>query len=317
MPLFDSSIPWCEKYRPTNLEDIVLDPINRKVFENILKTQKFHNLLFYGPPGVGKTTSANNIVTNYQQLYHRVNRETVIHLNASDDRGIEVIRTQIHQFVKTKNMFEKGYKFVILDEVDYMTKNAQQALKNLLQSSIENVRFILICNYICKIDESLRNEFTCIRFNKLPEEDTIRLIKRIIKSEKIENISDSIIHNIQSMFHSDIRSMINYLQLNQNTIELQKHVLTDEAYGKIHDCLIHNHFEKAEELLYHLSNECNIDIQTLMNRYFNYVIKEHPSLVTPMFLNIVETIIHNTNKEYTNSYFIHHIANSFQQKIKN
>ena len=87
------------------------------------------------------TTSAENLVNSYQRLYYKKNKKTVIHLNASDERGIEVIRNQIHQFVKSNNMFESGYKIVILDEVDYMTKNAQQALKNLLQTCSNNVRF--------------------------------------------------------------------------------------------------------------------------------------------------------------------------------
>ena len=145
--------PWSEKYRPSDFNNIILDPINRKIFENILKKKNFPHMLFYGPPGAGKTTSADNLIRKYQFTYHRCNKETVIHLNASDERGIEVIRNQINQFVNSLNMFESGYKFVVLDEVDYMTKNAQQALKNVLQSCVKNVRFCLICNYICKIDK--------------------------------------------------------------------------------------------------------------------------------------------------------------------
>jgi DNA polymerase III delta prime subunit len=104
----------------------------------------------------------------------------VIHLNASDERGIDIIRNQIYQFVKSNNFFDVGLKFVILDEVDYMTKNAQQALKFLLQNSFYNVRFCLICNYISKIDESLKNEFICVRFNQLPKEDIFNFIKYTI-----------------------------------------------------------------------------------------------------------------------------------------
>ena len=172
-------IPWVEKYRPNHFDDIVLDPINRKLFKNILDKNYFPNLLFYGPPGTGKTTTIINLINEFQSIYYKINKNLVIHLNASDERGIDIIRNQIHQFVKTNNMFDTGLKFVILDEVDYMTKNAQQALKYLLQTCSQNVRFCLICNYISKIEESLQNEFICIRFNQLPKPDIYQFIQNI------------------------------------------------------------------------------------------------------------------------------------------
>ena len=125
--------PWVEKYRPNKFEDIVLTTINKKILVNIVKFNYFPNLLFYGPPGTGKTTTIINLINKYQETYDQKNKGLIIHLNASDDRGIEIIRNQIHQFVHTKTLFGNGLKFVILDEVDYMTKNAQQALRYLIQ----------------------------------------------------------------------------------------------------------------------------------------------------------------------------------------
>jgi replication factor C subunit 3/5 len=151
----NSSIPWVEKYRPDNFDNIVLDRNNEIIFNNIIDMNLVPNLLFYGPPGTGKTTTIINLIKKYQEKYNQVHKSLVIHLNASDERGIEIIRSQIMQFINTKPLFATGIKFVILDEVDYMTKNAQQALKCLLQSYTENVKFCLICNYISKIDESL------------------------------------------------------------------------------------------------------------------------------------------------------------------
>jgi replication factor C subunit 3/5 len=180
------NIPWVEKYRPTNFSDIVLDPMNREVFTSILTNDYFPNLLFYGPPGTGKTTTIINLINEYQKIYNQNSKGTVIHLNASDERGIDIIRNHILQFVKSKNFFEAGLKFVILDEVDYMTKNAQQALKYLLQSSSYNVRYCLICNYISKIDESLKNELICVRFNQLPKEDIYKFIKQIGDNENLK-----------------------------------------------------------------------------------------------------------------------------------
>ena len=141
-----------EKYRPNKFEEIVLDPLNKKILKNIIETGYFPNLLFYGPPGTGKTTTIINLVNSYQEKLNQKNKELMIHLNASDERGIDIIRSQINQFVNSKTMFNHGMKFVILDEVDYMTKNAQQALRYLLQNFSNNVRFCLICNYIIRID---------------------------------------------------------------------------------------------------------------------------------------------------------------------
>ena len=144
---------WVEKYRPTEFDNIVLDPLNKKILKNIIESSYFPNLLLYGPPGTGKTTTIINLVSAYQEKLNQKNKELMIHLNASDERGIDIIRSQINQFVNSKTLFIKGMKFVILDEVDYMTKNAQQALRYLLQNYTGSVRFCLICNYISRIDE--------------------------------------------------------------------------------------------------------------------------------------------------------------------
>ena len=153
----------------------------------------------------------------------------MIHLNASDERGIDIIRSQIHQFVNSNSLFHDGIKFVILDEVDYMTKNAQQALKYLLQGFNNNVRFCLICNYISRIDESLQNEFMRIRFNQLPERYIISFLDTIIKKENLD-IPHEKLKSIQQLFNSDIRSMINFLQVNHDLI------LDDPILQKIHSC---------------------------------------------------------------------------------
>lgn len=245
------NIPWIEKYRPLHFDDIVLDPFNRMLFQNILTRRYFPNLLLYGPPGTGKTTTIVNLIHEYSNsrfsgettsraknenvrspldvvnshcetsltnTQFGKSKENVIHLNASDERGIDIIRNQINQFVKSKHLFETGLKFVILDEVDYMTKNAQQALKSLLQTCRSNVRFCLICNYISKIDESLQNEFCCVRFNQLPMKDIYTFIRQITEAENVM-ITQEDIETIQMNYQSDIRSMINFIQLNATSFQ--------------------------------------------------------------------------------------------------
>jgi DNA polymerase III delta prime subunit len=303
-----NSIPWVEKYRPTKFAQIVLDETNRKLFENILEKKYFPNLLFYGPPGTGKTTTIINLINEYQNKYNKGSKGSVIHLNASDERGIDIIRNQINQFVRSMSMFETGFKFVILDEVDYMTKNAQQALKYLLQTSSYNVRYCLICNYISKIDESLQNEFICVRFNQLPKKDIHHFIKSIGESENIQ-ISDEIIDTIQRIYHSDIRSMINYIQLNQNITEWEMNIISKSVWEKIHRLLFDTEVKEDDIINYihEVSIKYNMDKKNIIQTYFNYIIKNYDSLVNPELMNIIEKIIHNndTKIEYIVGYFVY------------
>ena len=291
------TIPWVEKYRPSHFENIVLDPTNREFFNNIVKTGQFPNLMFYGPPGTGKTTTIINLIQQFQHTHGRINKSNVIHLNASDERGIDIIRNQIHSFVRTMNLFESGFKFVILDEVDYMTKNAQQALKYLLQTTTTKVRFCLICNYISKIDEPLKNEFICVRFNQLPTQDIHTFIKTIATKENILITNESI-QIIQTMYRSDIRSMINFLQLNQNfqIDEWNHNILNDTILEELHEILCSNQsFDVLKKLIHKISAAYNKDKKHIINAYLNYVIRNNRVNLTPEFMNMLEHVIHSSN----------------------
>jgi len=288
------STPWVEKYRPTKFENIILDDMNKEIFKNVLEKQYFPNLLFYGPPGTGKTTSIINLINSYQDKHYKIDNSLVIHLNASDDRGIDIIRNQIQPFVKSSNFFQKGLKFVILDEVDYMTKSAQQALKYLLQGCENNVRFCLICNYICKVDDSLQNEFLTIRFNQLPESSIHDFIQNIADKEGL-NIKRNTIQCIQKMYGSDIRSIINFIQLNQNIDFLKwgKHIINDSVYKYIHDLFKSNH--EYEEIKQHICDKCiqyNMDKKMFIIEYFNYLFKSKQYLKDNV-IELAKEISHN------------------------
>ena len=125
----NNKIPWMEKYRPTDINNIIMDRNNSSFFKNMIKKNIFPNLLFHGPPGTGKTTTIINLVKLYQNNNNQNNNELMIHLNASDDRGIYTIRNQIYQFVNSNTFFNNGLKIIILDEVDYMTKKRTASIK--------------------------------------------------------------------------------------------------------------------------------------------------------------------------------------------
>lgn len=290
----NGNIPWVEKYRPTSFDNIVLDPMNRVLFNNIIVNEYFPHLLFYGPPGTGKTTTIINLIREYQIKGKQKPQGTVLHLNASDERGIDIIRNQIQQFVKSSNMFDPGLKYVVLDEVDYMTKNAQQALKYLIQSSSYNVRFCLICNYISKIDISLRNEFICIRFNQLPKLEIYKFIKTVASNENI-HLSDDVIGSIQEMYNSDIRSMINFIQLNQRMENWTNSIISNIIWEKLHSLFIQKDYSNTISFIQNASVRYNIDKKAFIKKYFDYVIRNHEQYVTRTFLKTVEVVLHSTD----------------------
>ena len=262
----------------------------------MLKNKYFPNLLLYGPPGTGKTTTVINLINEYQKSQNHVNKSLVIHLNASDERGIDTIRNQIYQFVKTKNLFETGYKFVVLDEVDYMTKNAQQALKYLLQVCGDNVKFCLICNYISKIELSLQHEFICVRFNQLPSVKIHEFIRDICKKEGLD-LSDKSINVIQNLYKSDIRSMINFIQLNQNLVVKQDNIINSTVWERLETMFkseedfvaLHG---KMKDFIHRLSIHYNIDKKQIIKDYYSYQIKTMPKAQSDV-LSRMEVVLHN------------------------
>jgi replication factor C subunit 3/5 len=291
-------IPLVEFYRPTDFEGIVLDPLNKKILKNIIETTYFPNLLLYGPPGTGKTTTIINLINAYQTKMNTKNKDLIIHLNASDERGIDIIRNQINFFVNSKPLFNSGMKFVILDEVDYMTKNAQQALRYLLQNYSNSVRFCLICNYISKIDEGLQNEFIRLRFNQLPKEEINKFLTKISVSEKL-NLNEKTISSIQKLYNSDIRSMINFIQSNQDIIKktTELNIIDDDVWK----LLIHKikNRVKPEKIFTHIHNisiKYNIDKKNIIKDFINYIIRNHPEYINSKFLNFVENLMHSQNQ---------------------
>jgi replication factor C subunit 3/5 len=292
-----TGIPWVEFFRPKIFDDIVLDPLNREILKNIIETSYFPNLLFYGPPGTGKTTTIINLINAYQERLNNKNKDLIIHLNASDERGIDIIRNQINCFVNSKPLFNTGMKFVILDEVDYMTKNAQQALRYLLQNYSSNVRFCLICNYISKIDEGLQNEFIRLRFNQLPKDDIIKFLSHISNSEKLK-LSQKSLECIQKLYKSDIRSMINFMQSNQsiaiNETDEVCHIIDNEIWETLLEKITKREkIESIQSYVHNISIQFNIDKKNIIKDFLNYIIRNYPQFVEKTFLHFIENLMHS------------------------
>jgi DNA polymerase III delta prime subunit len=307
-------IPFCEKYRPSVFDEIVLDPLNKKILKNIIETNYFPNLLFYGPPGTGKTTTIINLINVYQNKHNVKNKELVIHLNASDERGIDIIRNQISSFVNSKPLFNNGMKFVILDEVDYMTKNAQQALRYLLQNYTDSVRFCLICNYVSRIDEGLQNEFIRLRFNQLPNEQIIKFLKNVSDTEQL-NLNEGSLINIQKLFKSDLRSMLNFMQSNQDVVKLTnnsninnlfiiEYKVWEEILSKLKS---KENLDSIHKYIHLISTKYNIDKKNIIKEFLNYIIRNNSIQVNSKLLDFIENTMHlqnNNNNNILVNYFL-------------
>merc|ERR1712156_855701 len=149
------NLPWVEKYRPNGLDELISHEDIITTIRTIISQDKLPHLLFYGPPGTGKTST---ILACAKEIYpQKLFNSMVLELNASDDRGIGIVRGQILSFASTRTIFKSGFKLVILDEADAMTRDAQNALRRVMEKYTENTRFCLICNYLTGIIDAIQS----------------------------------------------------------------------------------------------------------------------------------------------------------------
>ncbi|KAI9349881.1 putative RFC3-DNA replication factor C, 40 kDa subunit [Zopfochytrium polystomum] len=204
----EDMLPWVEKYRPTHLEELIshtdiISTITRFMDQNTLP-----HLLFYGPPGTGKTST---ILACARRLYGPKYKSMILELNASDDRGIDVVREQIKNFASTKKIFSTGFKLIILDEADAMTQAAQNALRRIVEKYTKNVRFCIICNYVSKIIPALQSRCTRFRFAPL-KEDQIRSRLEFVAEREAVALEESGCRALLKLSNGDMRRMLNILQ---------------------------------------------------------------------------------------------------------
>jgi len=282
--------PWVEKYRPATFQSIVMGTETRRIFQRMLDNRYIPNLLLYGSPGTGKTTTVINLINDYQELTGEKNKGLMIHLNASDDRGIDVIRAQINAFVTSKTFFGSGTKFVILDEIDYMTKPAQQALRHMMQECTSTARFCIICNYISKLDGSLQDSFVKIHFMSLPEDDVIEFLKMVAAKEGMA-FTEPQARQIHKLFGSDLRSMVNYLQTNQLDIKALEETVWDNLFDAVERETVAELCARVDKLE---DEYCAEPLSMLKDFLYHGVVKGAFSLKK---LKKLELVVHNARAE--------------------
>lgn len=198
---------WLEKYRPSSLSDVKGHSEIVKSLENYVDKQEVPNLLFAGPPGVGKTASA---VAMAKEIYGDDWDENFLELNASDDRGIDVVRDDVKNFARTSTS-SADFRMIFLDEADALTSDAQAALRRTMEQFATNVRFILSCNYSSQVIEPIQSRCTVYRFTRLSEDAIREQIVEVVEKEGI-NITDDGIEALVYASNGDMRSGINGLQ---------------------------------------------------------------------------------------------------------
>jgi len=204
-----SELFWFEKYRPRSFEEVVdLEEVKARLRE-FVKAGNLPHLLFYGPPGTGKTTMALVLA---RELYGEYWRENTLELNASDERGIGVIRERVKEFARTAPVGKAPFKLVILDEADNMTSDAQQALRRIMEIYAQNTRFILLANYVSRIIDPIISRCAVFRFSPMPRHLMAERLREIARSEGVE-LKDDAIDLIYEISEGDMRKAINLLQV--------------------------------------------------------------------------------------------------------
>lgn len=203
----DSNI-WTEKYRPKNFEELLgQDEIVKRV-QNLAKSLNLPHLMLAGPAGTGKSSLALIIV---KDLFSNLWRENYLELNASDTRGIDVIRQEVKNFARTKSLGEVPFKVIFLDEADALTREAQQALRRTMENFTSTCRFILSCNYSSKIIDPIQSRCAIFRFKLLERKDIFKKIKEIAEKESL-SISEPALIALHEASEGDCRRVINLLQ---------------------------------------------------------------------------------------------------------
>lgn len=249
-------LPWVEKYRPHKLDDIVGNEETIERLKMIVKDGNMPHMIISGLPGIGKTTSVHCLA--YELLGPELYQQATLELNASDDRGIEVVRNKIKHFAQTKILLPPGrHKIIILDEADSMTPGAQQALRRTMEIYSNTTRFAFACNQSLKIIEPLQSRCAILRYNKLADDQVLARLLEVAKAEDVRYNSEG----LQALIFTaegDMRQAINNLQstvagfgfvndINVFKIVDQPHPLVIQRILK--SCVIDKNIDQAIELL--------------------------------------------------------------------
>lgn len=288
----NSYLPLVEKYRPKNLDSLISHNEIKSTLKQFILKNSFPHLLFYGPPGTGKTST---IMACAKQMYNTYYPYMVLELNASDDRGIEIVRNRIKNFVISTNGFcqKNMFKLVILDETDAMTEDAQAILRQIVEKYTYNARFCLICNYIKKISPALQSRCTSFRFSPL---DNIQIKEKLIQISEKENINITKdgINVIIKRAKGDMRKVLNMLQstsmaydiVNSNNVNNCNGYPQKKDMLTIINCIINLPFKDASNKIDNLMQEKGLSLSDIIEEILDVIIESIKSNKINNILNL-------------------------------
>lgn len=218
-------MPWTEKYRPSTLDEIIGQKQIVSRVKAFVKNKSFPNMIFAGPAGIGKTTCA---IAMAREMYGNDMSAAFKELNASDARGIDVIRGEVKEFAKTVSIAKVPIKIIFLDEADALTSDAQHALRRTMEQFSSETRFILSANYASKIIEPIQSRCIVFRFRHLTEDDMRVYIKRVAEGEGLE-VDDRAVEALIYVSDGDLRKLTNVLQ----SVALEKRSISENSVYEI------------------------------------------------------------------------------------
>jgi replication factor C subunit 3/5 len=285
--------PWVEKYRPQSLADVAAHKDIVSTIDRLTNENKLPHLLLYGPPGTGKTST---ILAVARKLFGSQMRNMVLELNASDDRGIEVVRQQIQDFASSQSISfgpKASVKLVLLDEADAMTKDAQFALRRVIEKYTKSTRFALICNHVNKIIPALQSRCTRFRFAPLNAENLADRLKHVISAEGLD-VTDSGLAALVRLCNGDMRKALNILQ---STHMASEHISEEAVYlctgnplpkdiEKIAHWLLNEPFSKAFKRITEMKTTKGLALVDIVREVTMFVFKiKMPSVVRVQLIN--------------------------------
>jgi replication factor C subunit 3/5 len=226
-PTQGGTLPWVEKYRPTTLEGLVSNDAIISTLQRLIASKQLPHLLFYGPPGTGKTST---ILAAAREIYGKNYQSQILELNASDDRGIAVVRDQIKAFANTRNIFSSGAKLIVLDEADAMTAAAQAALRRIIEKYTRTTRFCIICNYLDKLIPALQSRCTRFRFAPLKDDAVRGLLEEVAKEENV-TFGDGGLDAVLRLGRGDMRRALHIMQSAHTAADVVDEAVVYECTG--------------------------------------------------------------------------------------
>ncbi|MDZ7688453.1 MAG: replication factor C small subunit [Halobacteriales archaeon] len=261
---------WVEKYRPQKLDEVVGQDAITERLQSYVRTRNVPNMLFAGPAGVGKTTCAHALS---HELYGDTWSDNFTELNASDERGIDVVRDKIKNFARTSPVGDEEYKVIFLDEADSLTRDAQPALRRTMEMYTNTCRFILSCNYSSNIIDPIQSRCTVFRFSPVDDDALVERLRHISEEEGVDVTEDGL-EALAYVAGGDVRRAVNALQaasalgetIDEEAVYATTSTARQEEVEELLERALEGDFAGAREILKRLLDEKGISGDDLIDQ---------------------------------------------------